>query len=408
MSRILPAFTTWALLASVVPAAETSAVSFTKKPTAARVAAGVEVTFALSAPTDVAVFIEDAAGRAVCHLVAGVLGRNPPPPLKPDSLEQSILWDGKDDSGRQVLSSTLRLGPEGSPSKGKPAGDGRFTVRVAAGMRPEFDSFVLHNPDGCGRVHALAIGPGGRLYVFHAENTANDNMGGHKIKVYTRQGEHLKVLVPFPADIAPEKVKALGVFQTADGDLVPRVHNWETLNFYPDTVGGRGRAMPDATSSPAVDSEGRVYWLVRGPVLCAVDADGGIPYENFLGPTLLKDIKGLRLAGELWQYWKEKPTLAVGSDDKYVYFAGLSAGSGPLPCVFRVSAATRGPAEAFAGRLDRPGREKGLLTAPRGLAVAKGLLYVADPAADRIAVFKEADGSFVGDIKVKSPQSIGV
>ncbi len=267
---------------------------------------------------------------------------------------------------------------------------------------------MLHNPYGSGRVNALAVGPGGTLYVFHAENTANDNMGGHKIKVYDRDGRHLKVLVPFPADIAPEKIKALGIFRTAEGDLVPRVHNWETLNFYPDTVGGRGRSMPDAASSPAVDSKGRVYWLVRGPVLCAVDADGGIPYDKFLGPKLLKEIKGLKLAGELFQYWPEKPTLAVSSDDKYVYFAGLSAGAGPLPCVFRVSARTRGPAETFVGKLGRPGKEKDLLTAPRGLAAAKGLLYVADPGADRIAVFKETDRSLTGEIKVKSPQSIGV
>jgi hypothetical protein len=32
-----------------------------------------------------------------------------------------------------------------------------------------------------------------------------------------------------------------------------------------------------------------------------------------------------------------------------------------------------------------------MLTAPRGLVVAKGLLYVADGQADRVAVFKETD-----------------
>ena len=35
---------------------------------------------------------------------------------------------------------------------------------------------------------------------------------------------------------------------------------------------------------------------------------------------------------------------------------------------------TRGPAGVFVGKPDSPGREKGQLTAPRGLAVAKGLL----------------------------------
>src|SRR5262249_33389235 len=216
-----------------------------------------------------------------------------------------------------------------------------------------------------------AVGPGGALYVFHKDGTANGNMGGHKIKVYSRDGKHLRVLAPFPADIAPEKVKGLGTFQTATGELVPHIHNWETLSFYPDNVRVRGRDMPELTC-PAVDSKGRVYWLVKGPALVAVDADGGIPYDKFLGPKLLPEIKDLRLAGENYLYWSERPCLAVSSDDKYVYFAGLSRGAGdykkaqPLPCVFRVDANKRTAAEVFAGKLDQAGKEKALLTAPRG------------------------------------------
>src|SRR5262249_37301331 len=158
-------------------------------------------------------------------------------------------------------------------------------------------------------------------------------------------------------------------------ELVPHVHNWETLSFYPDNVGVRGRDMPE-WSCPAVDSRGRVYWLVKGPALVAVDPDGGIPYDTFLGPKLLPDIKDLRLAGGPHLYWSERPCLAVSSDDKHAYFAGLSTGTGdwkaakPLPCVFRVGVDRRGPGEVFAGKLGEPGKEKGLLTAPRGVAVA--------------------------------------
>jgi hypothetical protein len=318
---------------------------FAAKPTAARAgdpATGsgpgkVKIEFAADRETDVAVYVLDAQGRCVCHLAAGVLGKSPPQPLRP-GLAQSLEWDGKDDAG-------------------KDAAGGPFKVRVALGMKPEFDGFVLHNPDGAGRIHAVAVGPKGTVYVFHAENTSNDNMGGHKIKVYDRDGKHFKVLVPFPADIAPERVKALGVFQTPEGDLIPRVHNWEHLSFYPDPVGARGREMPDAASSPAVDSKGRVYWMVKGPAICAVDLDGGIPGESFVGPKLLADVKGVKLAGEIWEYWPEKPTLAVSSDDQHMYFAGLSAGAGPLSCVFRVEADKRGPAEVFVGKPGQPGKE---------------------------------------------------
>ena len=36
------------------------------------------------------------------------------------------------------------------------------------------------------------------------------------------------------------------------------------------------------------------------------------------------------------------------------------------------------------------------------------MLYVADPPANRIVVFKEADRSYAGEIAVKNPQVIGV
>lgn len=382
------------LVLAVTLSAAQAQPAFVKKPTAVRVGDATKIDFIVNRATDVAVTIEDAKGKIVRHLAGGVLGKNPPEPLQADTLAQSVPWDGKDDFG-------------------KAAGGGPFQVRVQLGMNGAFDRFLMHNPHGSGAISAVAIGPGGSLYVFHRDGTVNGNMGGHKIKVYDRDGKHRKVLAPFPADIAPEKVTALGTFKTADGDLVPHIHNWETLSFYPDNVGVRGRDMPEY-SCPAVDSKGRVYWLTKGPALAAVDADGGIPYDTFLGPKLLPEIKDVRLAGENYMYYSDLPSLAVSSDDKYVYFAGLFAGPGdykkarPLSCVFRVNTTKRGPAEVFLGKLDQPGKEKNLLTAPRGLAVAKGLVYVADPDANRVVAFKEADGAFAGEIAVDHPQVLGV
>lgn len=383
-----------ASLLSLPALAAEKAPAFVKKPTAQRQEGKTTIAFAVDRATDVAVSIEDSNSKIVRHLAAGVLGKNPPEPLQANSLAQTLVWDGKDD-------------------RGKDAQNGPFKVRVQLGMKAEFDRFLLHNPHASGEVSSVAVGPGGDLYLFHKDGTANGNMGGHKVKLYDRDGKHKKVLVPFPADIDAKKVKALGTFQTADGDLVPHMHNWETLSFYPDNVGMRGRDMPEY-SCPAVDSKGRVYWLIKGPVLVAVDVDGGIPYEKYLSPRLLPEIKELRLAGEGYHYYTDRPCLAVSSDDKFVYFAGLATGHGdaksakPLPCVFRVDVAKRGPAEVFLGKLGEVGKEKGLLTAPRGIAVTKGLIYVADPGANRIVAFKEADGSFAGELAVDSPQVVGV
>jgi outer membrane protein assembly factor BamB len=392
MKPVCAILTSLCLIGTVVAA--DGAPGFRQKPVAVRAGAGLKIEFTADRNTDVAVTVEDADGTVIRHLAAGVLGKNPPEPLQPNSLKQSLEWDGKDDFGKAAV-------------------NGPFRARVRLGLQPEFDRFLMHNPDGSGEISAVAVGPQGNLYAFHRDGTANGNMGGHKIKVYTRDGKHLKVIAPFPADITPNKVKALGVFQDSDGALVPHIYNYETLSFYPDNIGWRGRDMPEL-SCPAVDSRGRVYWLVKGPTLVAVDADGGIPYDTFLGPRLLPDVKDLRLAGDNSMFWSERPCLAVSSDDRFVYFAGLSTGAGdyrkaqPLPCVFRADVEKRGPGELFVGKLGEAGKEKGQLTAPRGLAVARGLLYVADPAADRVVVFKEADRSYVGEISVKNPQVVGV
>jgi outer membrane protein assembly factor BamB len=382
------------LLALSFSASAADEVKLASKPAATKSGDKTTISFSVSAPTDVEVSVLDASGKVVRHLVAGVLGGKlaPPEPLKP-GLSQSIEWDGKDDTG-------------------KTAAGGPFKARIAAGMKPQFDGFLMHNPEFTGHINAIATGPGGSLYVFHQDGTANSNMGGIKLKVYDRQAHYQRVLMPYPADIAPEKAKAGGVFRTAEGDLNPRVYNYETMGLYPDSIGVRGRDFLPL-SSPVVDANGRVYWMVKGPAICAVDGDGGLPYEKFIGPKLLTDQK---LDGQVsYYYWHDGASLALSTDGKWLYFAGLGTGQSAdlkayklLPCVFRVSTATRGPAEVFLGDLKEAGSGKDRLTAPRGLAVAKGMIYVADTSANRVVCYKEADHSYVGEFKVTNPQSIGI
>src|SRR5262245_27595939 len=125
---------------------------FVKKPTATRTGETTKINFAVDRATDVAVTIEDAKGNIVRHLVAGVLGKNPPEPLVADKLAQSIDWDGKDDYGKLAM--------------GEP-----FSVRVQIGMKAEFDRFLMHNPHASGPISSLAVGPKGTLYVFHRDGT---------------------------------------------------------------------------------------------------------------------------------------------------------------------------------------------------------------------------------------------
>jgi hypothetical protein len=375
------------IAAAACPAGEAA---FTAKPTVAKDGDKTKIAFTVSAPTDVEVAVLDKDGKVVRHLVAGVLGgqQPPPEPLKA-GLSQSLEWDGKDDSD-------------------KPAGGGPFKVRVSAGMKPAFDGFLLENPAATWVIHALTVGSNGQVYLFAPYSTTTGFLGAESIKVLSREGKYVRTVAPFPANIAPEKVKALGAFQTPSGEAIPRVHHY-TFGFYPVSC-----AKP-AGSSPAVDSRGRLYWVGRGPVLVALDADGGVSSPTYAGPALFPDIKDLALANK-WQYGTERPALAVSGDEKHVYLSGLNLADlknprpvpRPVPCVFRVNIETRGPAEPFVGTLGQPGTEKGLLTAPRGLAVAKGLLFVGDRGADRIVVFNEADRAYVGEVKVKAPDTIAV
>ncbi|MCG3180152.1 MAG: hypothetical protein BIFFINMI_02509 [Phycisphaerae bacterium] len=371
-----------ALAASLAQAADGP--QFSRSVSVARSGEGLAVSFAASSATDVAVCILDAGGGVIRHLVAGVLGPDAPPPLKAGSLEQSLVWDGKDDEG-------------------KPAAGGPFKARVRLGMKPQFDGFLLDNPAATGKVNAVAVGPGGQLYLWHHDNTANGNQGTNKLKVLTRDGRYIRTLMPFPATLDADRLKVLGAFADADGHAVPRVYNLQQLSIYYEASGERGSAMSDS-AAPAVDSKGRAYWIITGGRLEAVNADGSPPYDTFLSDPLFADVRFLT----------GQPTVCVSDDDKSLYAAGIGKADDQwgknarwLPCVWRIDTTTR-KAEVFLGDAEQAGTEKDRFTRPRGLASAKGLLYVADGGADRIAVFKQADRSFVGEISVKNPQSIGV
>ncbi len=377
--RIRGVFAAIALTAAAAHAAE---VGFTAGPTAERRGDGARLRFTVSAPTDVEVAVLDADGRVVRHLAAGVLGgENPPPaPLAP-GLEQACAWDGRDDAG-------------------KPATGGPFSFRVSAGLRPRFDRFLLYEPDAMPAVSALAVGPAGRVYAFYQDPTANGNQGGHKVRILDPNARFIRQVLPFPADLPYDRVRATGAFRDAEGHVVPQVHNWHSLNYYPDTVLARGRSA-SRFHCPAVDARGRLYWVVTGGRLCAIDAEGGIPYETFLGPPLFPSL----------EYPGGPAALAVSSDGESLYVAGITDGrwskARPVPCVYRVDLATR-RAEVFLGDPNEPGKARDRFTAPRGLAAANGLLYVADPTAGRLAVFREADRSYVGEMSVTLPYGVQV
>lgn len=362
----------------------TSVATFRIKPQVKVEGEKTKITFTLSEATDVEVLILNKEQKRVCHLAAGVVGSAnvPPSPLQA-GLVQVLYWDGKDDAGKKA---------EGGP----------FSVRVRLGMKPSFDGFLLDNPVATGRITSMAIGPKGEVYIWHRDNTSNENQGSNKLKIMDRQAKYVKTLMPFPADLTAEKFMAFGSFKDSEGHPNPRITNMQNLSTYNEGKGNRGRPMSDYCV-PVVDKKGRAYWVLNNR-LVALDIDGSTPYSAFYGDPLIEGAP----------YFLGGPVLCSSTDDKTLYLTGISSADDiwsknlkVLSCVYAINTTTR-KAEVFLGSVSEAGKEKDRFMSPRGLAVANGLIYVSDPEAERIAVFKEIDKTFVGEIKIKSPQTIGV
>jgi len=386
-------------LAASSASAEKGSPAFARKPAAVRDGKVVRVSFAVDRATDVAVFVEDGAGQVVRHLCAGVLGRNPPAPLKVDSLEQTVAWDGLDDDG-------------------KPAAGGPFRIRVGVGLTAKYGGAAFSEqggPNHITNVEGLAAGPDGRVYVI-------DNRSGwlywpaYAVHVFRRDGSYERTIKPFPSDLPVERVKAAGAFRNDRGYLNPIIHRALGMTFYPyeDEPASQmavtgGRLILTAVPSQSPPTTNPMYRGIAAH-LAAIDLEGGVPNDEYAGPALGK---GLVYRGERREGGAR---LAAASDGKHVYLVNIGHRYYQRGyklqkhhVVYRAPLPAMGPAEVFFGDKTDSGADKTHLTEPMGLAAdGKGLLYVADFSNNRVVVLNEADATFVGAFDVEAPQWVAV
>jgi len=361
----------------------------TAGPAARPVKNGFEISFAVSAPVDVEVAILDAGGRIVRHLAAGLLGKHAPEPLRKGTLEQKLVWDGKDDAGKPLL------GKAGA----------RFSVRVRVGARPKLGKHLGYNPGRIERVRGLAVGSGGEVYAL----VMVGGKGSNDIRVFDSKGRYLRTILPYGAKTPAKRTKSVGQINV-EGRRIPVVFNGHCHSLSPLTV-----AMPEQNMAwnpkghlVAVSTLATSYEHGLPRHLLAFHPEGGAPEGmNFVGPELRAP------TGISWGVGEGSVKcfehLACSADGKYVYYTHSTHTN--RHAVFRLRWGEdkgEGMEVGFLGKDCRPGSDDEHLNDPQGLAVdARGRIYVCDRGNHRVMVFSP-EGKALGRIAVKDPEQIAV
>ncbi len=360
-------------------------VTFTTEPEAAVVDGRLTVTFAVSGPTDVEVTILDSDGAPVRHLAAGVIGgANPPPEPLQRGLRQAIEWDGLNDNGQ-------------------PAEGGPFKARIRKGLSPQFDRLIGASPHSQGTPVGLGTDGDGNLYVMSRWSAPNDHYPGMEIKRFDREGNYIRQIMPYSAQLEEEQRSGVRWIATKDGDEVPLVYHGPNHSLYPQ-AGAAGRqnivVRPDGkmvtANAPMGDGPHGFRRTERRVIVLGPDSSVG---DDYLGPLIVRREWGG--AGYL--------SIALSPDGDTIYAAGHRNHDGvPVPAVVRTAWDAKGEPDVFLGNPDEAGAEPAGLVEPRGLAVdGEGNLYVADNAAGRIAVFSP-EGELVNELAVDHPDQVAV
>lgn len=357
---------------SVASDADQPAAKFVKPPTAVKAGDKVKIEFAVDRETDLGVFLEDAKGRVVRHLVAGLLGKSPPAPLKANSLEQAIEWDGKADYG-------------------KPAPGGPYKVRVALGLTAKYDKVLMSDASTMGvNISGLVVGPDGTVYVLHVTGgtmSGSGAGGGKTLRAFGRDGSYLRTVLPFPANLPKEQIQPLGTIDV-NGRPTP-VNSMVFGGLYPHGGSTRRTAM-------AITPDSVILRVLSAGRLAAVDGkSGGIPWKSYQGGAL-PGLPGVR------------PCVVCSTDGKSALVGGLGKST---PVVYRVKLPERESAVVFFGDPAKAGAGESQLGASgaTGLALdGKGHVLISDAANNRVLVVGEKDGKPVGSFAVQKPECIAV
>ncbi|MCX7591626.1 MAG: hypothetical protein N2255_08370 [Kiritimatiellae bacterium] len=201
------------IVASMIRPMTAADATFTIKPSVTRQGNAARINFAVSQPTDVEIAILDGTGKIVRHLAAGLAGgERAVPPLKPNSLTQTVEWDLKDDEGREV--------------------SGSVSVRVRLGMKASFGRIIGASPyvgqatdqPYRGALQGIAIDRNGNLFVKMMSDTrshGNSGLWPWQLRKFDPEGKYVKTLLPYPPSTDRAKAPGMTLLNTPDGSFTP-------------------------------------------------------------------------------------------------------------------------------------------------------------------------------------------
>jgi hypothetical protein len=348
---------------------------FTKKPTVTRDGDTFMIRFASKGGCDATVVVEDENGRIVRHLAAGVLGPNAPEPFRRNSLEQTVIWNSKDDTGTYL--DDLR----------------GLRVRVSLGLKARYERDLQWHPKrriGMRKMPRPVVQPEG-VYVY-------EGAGLESIRLYGHDGKYIRTIHPFPSDTLKD-VKGLGWYTFPDGHKAPRMRGYWLSTFL---MGGLGRTDSAwGTSANAFDVRSGRIAIVSEWGLCRLKADATAGPFSMYGPEAKTSL--------------DAQSIALSPDGKWLYLTGcyktmnrhlLGTHLARVRWhhgLYRMAYAGDGPATLWKGEPGKAGKGDHELDHPSDVKVDdKGRVYVADNHNDRVQIYAP-DGTLLKSLPVSGP-----
>ncbi len=371
---------------------------FTEKPVVRRDGDRVTITFATKALCDVTAAIENTEGKIVRHLASGVLGVNAPPPFQKNSLEQTLVWDGKDDQGDYIDDKDA------------------LAVRVSLGLKPRFERTLFWSPKKrlTVRTPLVQATPEG-VYVYDGDVVDHVRLFGH-------QGNYVRTVYPFPASRLGAVRGLRDHTFPQDGKRLPLKEGFfqaTLLTSGPNAGGRHADGKPGKAAQAMAVSRGRLALIDLK--LNRLASDGATPRRGsgqagglaLTGPKTSITVRTGRrqlpsevspLSAAFDPAAKRLYLTAYFQRRRYSYLANFYC----VPAVMSMDYAGDEPPRLFVGSLDfeKRGKDNARLNVPASVAVdAKGRVYVADFMNDRVQVFSP-EGKHLKTIRTSKPAQV--